>query len=1377
MPSVLSKKSPVFRSIVAHRENYHPPLNPRRHLSGYPKLLNLIPLVLCISLAPLCVGAISFDAANSAAGTSSQMSPYKHTISKGSNCVLFAGVKVATPADIIGGVNYGSTPMTRLDYYRNSASGVYLYFQAAPCSSANNIGIVFAANTPANIMTTLASVSYHGVASAQPANMIDGGMATPAFKASLSQTAAGSWLMAFVDNKSAFQPGTGSIFRAGGRTNISEILDNQGLGLPAASATLAASQLGGASAAWLYIAAELIPAAAAPVTAPPLTAPPVTPTTAPVTPPVTPPASAAAPVPSQSLRLTPGFTASVANPNLSPAQAWRVEFQLHDWDTNYPVDPGNEAGVFGMNGTGVVASLLKGNILRAFDNRDQNGGTICDLSLANRTNVLVRLQRLTSPQQFVCELWNYDGSGYESATVPYTAPLSWPYSGGSFGSAWTTAQLGFFRILDWTVALAGQPPITAVTGDLLDLKFDGNGTDTSGNGYLVTSSSPISFGATPNLGAFAIAKTSAAPRWANWVSLRAGFPATLDGGSSFSLSGVSSTLTYNWSQLTGMGDPSTVVWSGQNTATPTIRGLLFGTYHFQLTVKDASGTTGTTTLAVGAVATDSNGVVVQANPAADLIFGPMIAFGKHAWSYVDYSQKALFDYWSQQYQYKGGPWYLESDQTSVDGIPRTGTASVVRGENVVTGVGTNFRAVFCPGNTPAPGGGWLADASAGGAYFVLHIPGATAGSPYFAYSRLVGSCQSDTQITFAAGYYWETQDTANGLPWGTYNICKSCGNWAAANNTTSNINYYDNAAAHYSLWLRSGLDDARQAGEWMADRWIHGPYVAFTAQRDLDLVGEMLRASMDSNGAADLWPSIRYWINSGCSSSSHIIGDVREDSYCLVYHAAQAILDTGSNQTQALQWLQDAYTGVWNVPASQQWTGSDLTYINYEFEGDGSRTLVAEKGSNTMTLTPATAASAPLSSKFCGDDQVVTSAGTLSLSTRLVVNGVGTAFTKASAGQVIQITGTRNGVPWAQTSQIARVDSDTALELVNEWRGDMPVVVSNWRILAGPINNTGFYNQFFAGTDSTGVVLPDQIDSDNWYWCTMSSPSTITLDKPYTGNTDASNGGTPWRRITAMDNTGRGTQPFMLGITAWGLNLASSALAPTNAAVAAQYKTLARSVAGFLSNEAFDPVMQGTYYAYSNFSDCVGIQETADDPHNVLSCSAGTTATARDYTVEAMSAMSQSYLSGGTPADRDTVDARETTLYASPGFSSPTPGDGNSVDMLNCCDQFTLTKYYGQAYTVGQAYQWPAARVGGVAAAQWTSVPVPFTLGSASSVRITVTQPSGSTQGPHGAVFSCTTSPCSVWVDQRQGDHWLKMDYLSAAGSLLSTSTALQQLN
>ena len=39
---------------------------------------------------------------------------------------------------------------------------------------------------------------------------------------------------------------------------------------------------------------------------------------------------------------------------------------------------------------------------------------------------------------------------------------------------------------------------------------------------------------------------------------------------------------------------------------------------------------------IGAAATDSNGVVVNANPAADAILGPMIAFGQNPWGLADY---------------------------------------------------------------------------------------------------------------------------------------------------------------------------------------------------------------------------------------------------------------------------------------------------------------------------------------------------------------------------------------------------------------------------------------------------------------------------------------------------------------------------------------------------------------------------------------------------------------------------------------------------------------------------------------------------------------------------------------------------------------------
>ena len=102
--------------------------------------------------------------------------------------------------------------------------------------------------------------------------------------------------------------------------------------------------------------------------------------------------------------------------------------------------------------------------------------------------------------------------------------------------------------------------------------------------------------------------------------------AQLDGSYSYSLADSSSAVSYSWQETSG---PTPVVWSDNTAATPTMTGLVFGTYNFSLQVTDVNGSTNTATLQVGAVATDNNGVVINADPNVDKIFGPMIAFGKN----------------------------------------------------------------------------------------------------------------------------------------------------------------------------------------------------------------------------------------------------------------------------------------------------------------------------------------------------------------------------------------------------------------------------------------------------------------------------------------------------------------------------------------------------------------------------------------------------------------------------------------------------------------------------------------------------------------------------------------------------------------------------
>ena len=116
------------------------------------------------------------------------------------------------------------------------------------------------------------------------------------------------------------------------------------------------------------------------------------------------------------------------------------------------------------------------------------------------------------------------------------------------------------------------------------------------------------------------------------MSLRAGFPAQLDGSRSFSLADGSSQVSLSMVAVK-RADHGSLVRHDLGHAHH--QGLIFGTYTFQLTVKDDAGNTASTTLQVGAVATDANGVVVQADPNADKLFGPMIAFGQNPWGYAD----------------------------------------------------------------------------------------------------------------------------------------------------------------------------------------------------------------------------------------------------------------------------------------------------------------------------------------------------------------------------------------------------------------------------------------------------------------------------------------------------------------------------------------------------------------------------------------------------------------------------------------------------------------------------------------------------------------------------------------------------------------------
>ena len=182
--------------------------------------------------------------------------------------------------------------------------------------------------------------------------------------------------------------------------------------------------------------------------------------------------------------------------------------------------------------------------------------------------------------------------------------------------------------------MGSRPPVTADKGDLLEWKFDGDLSDSSGHGYTAQLSDGLPFYVpTPgqNL-VIAIIKTTNAPTWSPWISMRAGYPNQLDCSDSYSQADTSAAVSCQWTLTNG---PSTPSWSSQSAVQPTVTDIEIGTYRFSMQVTDAAGNQATATLDAGAVAYDDNGVVIPADPNVTKIFGPMIAFGQNPWGYED----------------------------------------------------------------------------------------------------------------------------------------------------------------------------------------------------------------------------------------------------------------------------------------------------------------------------------------------------------------------------------------------------------------------------------------------------------------------------------------------------------------------------------------------------------------------------------------------------------------------------------------------------------------------------------------------------------------------------------------------------------------------
>jgi hypothetical protein len=339
----------------------------------------------------------------------------------------------------------------------------------------------------------------------------------------------------------------------------------------------------------------------------------------------------------QSIQLSTATASNTSVPAQPVGNPWRIEFSIHDWDANagpgYPMDASAVGGSIQLQNLG-SGSLL----LLVFSNR-ATGGSVCQTMISSLPTKFItfRFQEDPVAKFDYCQAWDINGNLILNSSLPFVSQSGSNNPGATVRGLGQGSSTAYFRIYTSIVPTNARPPVTADTSAtcLVHWKFDGNLNDScTGNYPASMANGSAVYVPTPGQNLVVpVLKTMNAPAWGNWASLRAGFPAQLDGSASYSQADASASVTCAWQLLSG---PSQLVWDNTNSCTPTVQGLVFGDYNFTLVTTDVNNQQATATQDIGSVAMDNNGVVINSDPNVDFLFGPMIAFGYNPWGYQDY---------------------------------------------------------------------------------------------------------------------------------------------------------------------------------------------------------------------------------------------------------------------------------------------------------------------------------------------------------------------------------------------------------------------------------------------------------------------------------------------------------------------------------------------------------------------------------------------------------------------------------------------------------------------------------------------------------------------------------------------------------------------
>ena len=986
-----------------------------------------------------------------------------------------------------------------------------------------------------------------------------------------------------------------------------------------------------------------------------------------------------------------------------------------------------------LQGPGYVASLYTsgtGFTYQINDFQDSGGSGAqfsCPILAFGQDNV-VRVQKW--PTNMTCETWNVDGSNYQKTFS--TSFLNVPGLTGSLQMGDATdnqGTLAFFRAFSGNIALNSKPPFGGTGGDLWEYEFNGNLNDSSGHGLTLARTGSLTFSAAATYPPACLLPPQ--------QTFRAGTTLTsFTGAHSFPLDG-NDTLTYSWQQIpsslssmTGLSMPSVLQFSSQTDINPTVQGTIAGTYTMQLTVTDSNGQHTTCSEKYGMVATDANGSVIISNPVHAQILGPMIASYASPWAaepaqHIAYGQLMIqklagtsplpfqfVDYWNQA---------------------QAGTVMVANGSQAVIGTGTTFTTTFCqgPGNPNVPKGG--------GTSIVIWYPILSAyGLPAGTTGRRMGqviSCIDDTHLTahFTSNgtFNWVTDTyigAGSGLSYayveqggtGAYGI----GGWQVGNYPG---NYYDNVKALYALWYRTGIDDYLVAARTLADRWWTYP-------------GIDKGIPYETSAAGGVWGSV-----SLPSRSLSLMGLFMRNADNPPY-SYDAGLRTMVDEFIGLGTPNGSTTITCPVGPTVNCPVNDVREQSYQLAGTA---LYAMFGTDIHSQPNALAAvSRDMTHRwglcqtgpdgFCGNNEDL---GVFYASW----NTGGANFT-ASVTNGSNIV-TANGGTWD----------------LSKFGSCSPTPCTS----ANPPNAIWI--------TSTGTIFPTSNTQGDggWYYVVYHSPTQLYLtditgqsNVPYTGATNASAG---WETLTSEQANNAGWlgifwQPYQTGILNQAYAFVASALAssdPANAANAASWAVDNANVLatlGFNSTSQSGFVTNGPYYAISPTCPSGGVS------YLVGGCDSGLLGD-RELNSETLNTATIAYRFNPTSAKSlslgDTMMAAMFAQAGEPGF------DGMNIlgDLVNPGFLYTANsqhKWLGAFWGVGADWSWASVRLGGLRPPNPRVVQVSLNYQTASQAVLTVVSPDGTS-----SQVTCTSTPCPVTIDARQGDHLLSIKYLNPTNQVL----------